>query len=107
MNSTAVADIREVSDGNDIKNAPNEVSRFAFKLEAKLPPGPAVRTITSNHILCSHSFATALIFLPLLDQIVCIVICQIAPEHSITDSLTICLSRRLSRGSLCVREMSQ
>jgi hypothetical protein len=73
------------------QNTPDEIRRFAFKLKSELAACPAMCAITSNHIFRMYDFRLAFLLFTLIDQVICIVFCEITPEQPIIHRRTLTL----------------
>lgn len=95
----------EVSDWNDVHDAPNEISGLPLQFEAERSPGPAASTITANDILGMDNLTRPGSSFALRDQLVLVIFTsQVAPEQTISNFACASL---LLRGCLFFGEMTQ
>ena len=91
MDGAAAANVREVGDGDDVEDAPDEVGGLAFEGEAQLPADPGVRAVAADEVFGFEGLEFAGCARAGADEVVGVVWCEGGTEEAIGDGCEVLL----------------
>ena len=79
----------EIGDWNYVKNTPNKVRLLAFHCKTKLPSGPAMGAVATDHVLGTNDFGATLLAPAPSDQVISVIFGQVTSKKAVWHVCTV------------------